>query len=51
MRKKLIRLLWLCMVLSISGLSAQIYEIDSLIKDYVEAYDVLTTDDYIKKMI
>lgn len=49
MRKKLIRLLWLCMVLSISRLSAQIYEIDSLIKDYVEAYDVLTTDDYIKK--
>ncbi len=49
MRKKLIRLLWLCMILSISGLSAQIYEIDSLIKDYVEAYDELNTDDYMQK--
>ena len=50
MKKKCCALL-VCafVVLPLFRLSAQIYEIDCLVKDYAEAYDELNTDDYIKK--
>lgn len=50
MKKKCCALL-VCafVVLPLFRLSAQIYEIDCLVKDYAEAYDELNTDDYMKK--